>query len=72
LRAIIRQLREADLKTITLTLDEVESMLIEVEAFRNRYDAASRRQKDGARVRKSAPRKITLENMDDNDEPPGS
>jgi hypothetical protein len=46
--------------------------VIEVEAFRNRYDAASRRQKDGARVRNPLPGKITLENVNDNDESPGS
>jgi hypothetical protein len=43
-------------------------MLIEVEAFRNRYDAAIRRQKDSARVRKPAPPRITLDNVDRYDE----
>jgi hypothetical protein len=45
-------------------LDDVDSMIIEVEAFRNRYDAASRRQRDGAKTRKPSPSKITLENVD--------
>ena len=52
------------MSTITLTLEEVESMLIEALLFRNKYDSANRRQKDGARVRKPQPPKITLENVD--------
>ena len=64
LRTLIHQKREEGLATITLMLDDVDSMLIEVEAFRNRYDAASRRQRDGAKTRKPSPSKITLENVD--------
>jgi hypothetical protein len=71
LRALIRQKRDEGLATITLMLDDVDSMIIECEAFRNRYDAASRRQKDGARGRKPSPPKITLENVNQHDESPG-
>jgi hypothetical protein len=72
LRALVRQKREEGLATITLMLDDVDSMIIEVEAFRNRYDAASRRQKDSSRTRKQVPDKITLENADRHDESPGT
>ena len=64
LRAQIRNRREAELTTMTMPVNDVDSMIIEVEAFRNRYDAASRRQRDGARTRKPSPPKITLENAD--------
>jgi hypothetical protein len=72
LRALVRQKRDEGLATITLMLDDVDSMIIEVEAFRNRYDAASRRQKDGSRTRKPAPSKITLDNVNEHDESPGT
>jgi hypothetical protein len=71
LRALIRRKREAQLTSITLPVDDVGSLLIEAELFRNRYDAASRRQRDGARARKQIPPKLTLENADQNDEDPG-
>jgi hypothetical protein len=71
LRALIRQKRGEGLATITLMLDDVDSMIIECEAFRNRYDSANRRQRDGSRARKATPRKITLDNVNDNDESPG-
>jgi hypothetical protein len=67
LRAQIRKRRDAELTTITLPIADVESMLIECQAFRNRYDAASRRQKDGVLARKQIPPRITLENVDRND-----
>jgi hypothetical protein len=72
LPALVRQKRDEGLATITLMLDDVESMIIEVDAFRNRYDAASRRQRDGARARKQVPPKITLDNADRLDESPGT
>jgi hypothetical protein len=71
LRVLIRQQREAGYSTILLSVDDVESMLIEVDAFRNHYDAATRRQKDGGRPRKETPPKITLENADRLDADPG-
>jgi hypothetical protein len=64
LRALVRQKRDEGLATITLMIDDVDSMIIECEAFRNRYDAASRRHKDTPRVRKQIPPKLTLENAD--------
>ena len=69
LRALVRQKRDEGLPTITLMLDNVDSMIIEVEAFRNRYDAARRRQKDALKARKPLPPKITLANAEDNDLP---
>jgi hypothetical protein len=71
IRALVRQKRQEGWATITLMLDDVDSMIIEVEAFRNHYDAAARRQRDGVRARKPAPPKITLENVDQYDESPG-
>jgi hypothetical protein len=72
LRALVRQKRDEGLGTITLMLDDVDSMIIEVEAFRNRYDAASRRQRDAAKTRKPSPPKITLDNVNQHDESPGA
>jgi hypothetical protein len=71
LRALIRQRKEAQLTTITLPVEQVESLLIESALFRNRYDSATRRQKDGTRVRKPAPSRITLDNVNQNDADPG-
>jgi hypothetical protein len=68
LRALIRQKRDEGLATITLMLDDVDSLIIEAELYRNKYDSAARRQRDGARTRKPAPPKITLENVDQHDE----
>jgi hypothetical protein len=72
LRALVRQKRDEGLATITLMLDDVDSMIIECEAFRNRYDSAARRQRDGARARKQIPPKITLDNVNQNGESPGA
>ncbi len=70
LRALVRQKRDEGLATIMLMLDDVDSMIIEVEAFRNRYDAASRRQKDAAKARRQIPPKLTLANVNQYDESP--
>jgi hypothetical protein len=70
LRALIRQRKEQELRTITLPIEQVESLIIESALFRNHYDSASRRQKDGARVRKTQRRRITLDNVDQYDESP--
>jgi hypothetical protein len=72
LRALIRDHRDAELTTITLPLEQVESLIIESALYRNKYDAASRRQKDRARVRKPGPPKITLYNVNEHDESPGA
>jgi hypothetical protein len=64
LRALIRQKRGEGLATITPMLDDVDSLIIEAELYRTKHDAASRRQKDGARARRPSPPKITLENVD--------
>jgi hypothetical protein len=69
LRALVRRRREAGMITITLPVDDVDSLCIEAELFRNHYEASRRRQKDGARTRKPAPPKITLQNVDQYDEP---
>jgi hypothetical protein len=71
LRALIRQRKEAELTTITLPVEQVESLLIEAELYRTKHDAASRRQKDGGRARKPAPPKITLDNVNQHDQSPG-
>jgi len=70
LRALVRQKREEGLTTITLMVDDVDSMIIECELYRNRYDSASRRQRDGAKVRRPSPPKITLDNVDTYDADP--
>jgi hypothetical protein len=71
LRALIREHRDAELPTITLPLEQVESLMTEAHLYRNKFDAAGRRQKDGSRARKQTPPKITLENVDKHDESPG-
>jgi hypothetical protein len=68
LRALIRQRKEQELRTITLPVEQVESLMIESALFRNHYDSASRRQKDGARARKPPVPKITLQNVDQFDD----
>jgi hypothetical protein len=56
---------------IWLSIEDVESMLIECLLYRNKYEASSRRRRDGARARKATPRKITLDNVNENDQSPG-
>jgi hypothetical protein len=52
---------------IWLPIEDVESMLIECILYRNKFDAAARRQKDGGRARKPSPPKITLDNVNQHD-----
>jgi hypothetical protein len=59
------------LATITLMLDDVDSMIIECELFEQVNDPLARRQRDGGRGRKQLPPKVTLENVDRNDGDPG-
>jgi hypothetical protein len=68
LRQRLRLRRETGYTTTIIDNDELESLLIESALFRNHYDSQRRRQKDGARVRKAAPRKITLQNVDEHDQ----
>ena len=68
LRRQIELRRAAGYSTTSLDHDELESLLIEAALFRNRYDAVSGRQKDGTRTRKPAPRKVTLQNVDEHDQ----
>jgi hypothetical protein len=63
-RELCKLRREADMTGVWLPIEDVESLLIEAHLYRNKYDASSRRQRDGARVRKPSPPKITLENVD--------
>ena len=72
LRALIREHRDAALPTITLPIEQVESLMTEAHLYRNKFDAASRRQKDGTEARKPRPSTITLENADRYDESPGA
>jgi hypothetical protein len=72
LEALIRQRRLGDYSTTPLQNETLESLIIEARLFRTHFDSASRRRKDAARVRKPAPRKITLENVDEFDESPGA
>jgi hypothetical protein len=53
---------------IWLSLDDAEALCSEAELYRLKSDSSSRRQKDGARVRKPPPPKITLDNVDRYDE----
>jgi hypothetical protein len=69
LRALIRQRKDQELRTITLPVEQVESLIIESALFRNHYDSDARRQRDGARARKAAVPKITLQNVDQHDNP---
>jgi hypothetical protein len=71
-RELCRQRREQEMNGIWLPIEDVESMIIECLLYRNKFDAASRRQKDGGRTRKPSPAKITLENVNENDESPGA
>jgi hypothetical protein len=64
LRTLVRQKRDEGLATITLMLDDVDSMIIECELYRTKHDAAARRQRDGGRARRQSPPKVTLENVD--------
>ena len=41
---------EARMTGVWLSIEDVESMLIEVEQYRLKYDSASRRQRDAVRV----------------------
>jgi hypothetical protein len=68
---LCRQRRGQEMLGVWLPIDDVESLLIEAHLYRNKYDSATRRQKDGARAHKPSPPKITLENTDRNDESPG-
>jgi hypothetical protein len=71
-REMCKQRREAEMTGVWLPIEDVESMLIEVILYRTKFDAASRRQKDGVRGRKPVVPKITLENVDQYDESPGA
>jgi hypothetical protein len=44
---------------VWLSIEDVESMLIEVEGFRNREDAASRRRRDASIAARRTQRKPT-------------
>jgi hypothetical protein len=63
LESLIRQRRAADYSTTPVRNDALESLIIEARLFRTHHDAASRRQKDGARAREQIPPKITLETL---------
>jgi hypothetical protein len=68
LESLIRQRRLADYSTTQIPNETLESLIIEARLFRTHFDSASRRRKDAARVRKPAPRKITLQNVDEHDQ----
>ena len=71
LESVIRQRRAADYSTTPVRNEALESLIIEARLYRVKFDAASRRQKDGSRVRKPRPPKITLDNADALDSDPG-
>jgi hypothetical protein len=71
LESVIRQRRAADYSTTPVPNEALESLIIEARLFRNHYDSASRRQRDGAKARKPRPSKITLENVNLHDVDPG-
>jgi hypothetical protein len=49
-RDLCKRRREARMTGVWLSIEDVESMLIEVELYRAKFDASSRRQRDAARV----------------------
>lgn len=50
---------------VWLSIEDVESMLIEVEAYGNRYDASYRRQRDAARVQRNTRERCKASTLDD-------
>jgi hypothetical protein len=68
LESLIRQRRAADYSTTSVRNEALESLIIEARLFRNHYDSASRRQRDGAKTRKPRPSKITLGNVNEHDQ----
>lgn len=50
IRDLCKRRREARMTGVWLSIEDVEAMLIEVELYRSKYDSASRRQRDAARV----------------------
>jgi hypothetical protein len=69
MRRRIQQRRAAGYSTTIVDNDELDSLLIEAALYRTKFDAVSRRQKDGARARKAVVPKITLQNVDQLDSP---
>jgi hypothetical protein len=68
LESLIRQRRLGDYSTTPLRNEILESLIIEARLFRTHFDSSSRRRKDAAKVRKPAPRKTTLQNVDEHDQ----
>ena len=68
LESLVRQRRLANYSTTPVRNETLESLIIEARLFRTHFDTSSRRPKDAARVRKAAPRKITLQNVDEHDQ----
>jgi hypothetical protein len=71
LESLIRQRRSADYSTTSLRNETIEALVIEARLFRVHYEASKRRRKDAVRVRKPRPSKITLENVNEDEEAPG-
>jgi hypothetical protein len=68
IRDLCQRRRHDRMTGVWLRIQDVESMLIEVDLYRAKFDAASRRQRDGARAaRNKMPSKITLANVNDHD-----
>jgi hypothetical protein len=68
IRDLCQRRREEHMTGVWLRIEDVESMLIEVDLYRAKFDAASRRQRDGAKpARGRMPPKITLANVDEHD-----
>jgi hypothetical protein len=68
LESLIRQRRLGDYSTTPVRNETLESLIIEARLFRTHFDSTARRRKDAASVRKPAPRKITLQNVDEHDQ----
>jgi hypothetical protein len=49
-RDLCKRRREARMTGVWLSIEDVESMLIEVELYRSKFDSATRRKRDAARV----------------------
>ena len=49
-RDLCKRRREARMTGVWLSIEDVESMLIEVELYRSKFDSATRRKRDAVRV----------------------
>ena len=69
LARVMQQRRDAGEETITLPLDVALSLATDAALYQTHHDARLRRQRDGARTARRVPPKLTLDNLDEHDDP---